>query len=206
VDLFFRPTRFFTENLALGKTPYVLLVTWALGMSAAVDRIETRLMQAELTGDTRTLEVFETLFGDWPSFWLMVAIFGAISGALYWLVGGWWCKVRLRFSGAPDPDPRLARVLLIYASFVSAGPVVAGLVALTALYPSYLVAYEEDVLFGLVVVATVFWSLGTLYRGALALFPVRRGRAALWFVVLPVLFYFLLMGGVAGLYALAERA
>jgi len=206
VDLFFRPTRFFRENLALGKTPYVIVVTWALGISAAIDRIDTRLMQAELTGDARARETIELLFRDWRTFWLVVAVSGAFSGALYWWLGGWWCKVRLRFSGAPDPDPRLARLLLIYASFVSAGPAILGLVALTWLYPSYLVAYEEEVFFSLMVLVMLFWSLGTVYRGALALFPVQRGRAIVWFLVLPVLFYVLVMGGAAALYAFADRA
>lgn len=200
VDLYLRPTRFFTENLALGKTPYVLLATWALGMSTALDRIDTRLMQADLRNDDRMQQVFQTLFGNWPTFWLIVGVGGAVSGALYWLIGGWWCKVRLRFSGAPEPDPRLARLLLIYASFVCTGPTVVGLLALTLIYPSYLAAWENEILYSLVVVATVFWSLGTMYKGAVALFPVRRGRALAWFAILPALFLFLLMGGMAMLY------
>lgn len=206
VDLFVRPTRFFTENLALGKTPYVLLVTWALGMSATLDRIDTRILQAELRGDARQMEMLQTLLGDWLGFWAFVAVMGAIGGALYWWIGGWWCKLRLRFSGATDPDPKLARLLLIYSSFVYAGPTILGLVAITFLYPSYFAAYGEEMAFSFVVIVTLFWSIGTIYKGARALFDVHRGRTLVWFVVLPALFYFLLMGGVAVLYAFAEQA
>ena len=51
------------------------------------------------------------------------------------------------------------------------------------------------------VLPMLFWSLFTTYKGALALFPVSRGRARLWFVVLPAVFYFFVVGGVALLYA-----
>jgi hypothetical protein len=203
VDLFVRPTRFFESQLALGKTPYVLLVTWALGISAALDRIDTRIMQAELSDRPERWRAIEPVVGTWPRLWAVVLLAGALSGAVYWWVGGWWCKVRLRWSGAPDPDPRLARLLLIYSSFVFAGPAVLALVGQTALYESYLDAYEQETAFSTAVVVAVFWSLFTTYKGAAALFPVRRGRARLWFVALPALFFFLAMGGVAALYAAA---
>ena len=205
VDLFLRPTRFFTDQLALGRTPYVLLVTWALGISSAVDRIDSRIMRAELRGDDATRQAIESLVGTWPRMWALVLVLGVIGGALYWWIGGWWCRVRLRWSGARSPDKRLARLLLIYSSFVFAGPAVLALVGQTLLYPNYLVAYQSEVVFSSAVMLMVFWSLFTTYRGALALFPVSRGRARFWFVALPALFYFLILGGAAVLYTVASR-
>jgi hypothetical protein len=193
IDLFVRPTRFFVGHLALGRTPYVVLVTWALGMSAAIDRIDTRIMQAGLRDDTARWEALEALIGTWPRLWAFVLGGGLVAGALSWSIGGWWCRVRLQWSGAKSPDKRLARLLLIYSSFVFAGPAVLVLVVQTLAYPNYLAASESDL--PLIVLAMVFWSLATTYRGALALFPVSRGRALLWFVVLPALFLFLVMGG-----------
>jgi hypothetical protein len=90
---------------------------------------------------------------------------------------------------------------LIYSSFVFAGPAVLVLLFQTLAYPDYLAASDSDV--SLIVLAMVFWSLGTTYRGALALFPVSKGRALLWFIALPGIFLFLLMGGVGLLYSAA---
>jgi hypothetical protein len=202
-DLFVRPTRFFEGQLALGKTPYVILVSWAVGISAAVDRIDTRIMQAELSERPERWRALEFVAGTWPRMWGVVLVAGALSGALYWWLGGWWCKVRLRWSGAPSPDPRLARLLLIYSSFVFAAPAVLALAGQTALYSNYLDAYRNESAFSIAVLVAVFWSLVTTYKGAVALFPVRAGRARLWFIVLPAVFFFLAMGGVAALYSAA---
>ncbi len=202
VDLFFRPTRFFTEQLALDKKPYIFFVTWALGMSAAIDRIDTRIIRAELSSDPQQLEVIQLLIGTWPRLWAFVLGMGLLSGAFYWWIGGWWCKVRVQLSGDPTPNPRLARLLLIYSSFVFTGPTVLALLAQTALYPNYLEAFKEDTILSLGVLIAVFWSIATTYKGVMTLFAVRRARARLWFVILPVLFYFLIMGGFGALYSI----
>jgi hypothetical protein len=39
-----------------------------------------------------------------------------------------------------------------------------------------------------------FWSLGTSFAAAITLFEVRRGRARLWFVILPALTYLVAYG------------
>lgn len=203
VDLFIRPTRFFKGQLGLGKTPYVVLVSWTVGISAVLDRVDTRIMQAELLNKPERWEAIELVVGTWPRMWALVLLIGALSGALYWWLGGWWCKVRLRWSGAPSPDARLARLLFVYSSFVYAGPAVLALVGQTFLYSNYLEALEQESFFSLAVLVAVFWSIATTYRGALALFPVTPNRARLWFVILPAAFFFVVVGGVAALYAAA---
>jgi hypothetical protein len=172
-------------------------------MSAVVDRIDTRIMQAELRNDPARWQALESLIGTWPRLWAFVLGGGSVAGALFWWLGGWWCRVRLRWSGATSPNKRLPRLLLIYSSFVFAGPAVLALAAQTLLYPSYLAAYEAESAFSILVMLMLFWSLFTTYKGAIALYPVSRGRAQLWFVVLPGIFYFLVLGGFAFLYSAA---
>jgi hypothetical protein len=200
-DLFVRPTRFFASQLALGRTPWVLIVTWASGISAAIDRIDVRLMREELAGREERREALALVVGTWPRMWAFVLGLGVVGGALHWWLGGWWCRVRLRWCGAPAPDRRLARLLFLYSSFVFTGPAVIALAVQTLLYPSYLEAFAEETVLGVVVGAMTFWSLATTYRGALALFPVRQSAARFWFVVLPALFFLLTLGGAAALYA-----
>ncbi|NNL65590.1 MAG: hypothetical protein HKP30_05060 [Myxococcales bacterium] len=202
IDLFIRPTRFFSGQLALGRTPYALFVTWIVGISAAIDRIDTRLLQAELRDDPARWEAIELLLATWPRFWGLALAAGVVGGAAYWWIGGWWCRVRLRWSGAEAPDPRLARLLLIYSSFVFAAPVVLTAAYQTTAHPNYLAAYESDSLLPVAVLMMIFWSIATTYRGALALFAVSRARARIWFVALPLLFYFVLVGGFATLFTI----
>jgi hypothetical protein len=172
-------------------------------MSSAVDRIDTRILQAQLMDDPDRWQTLEFLIGNWPRLWAFVLIGGLIGGVFYWWVGGWWCRVRLRWSGAKDPDKRLARLLYVYSSFVFAGPAVLALVGQTLLYPNYLVAYQLEFGFSTFVVVMIFWSLFTTYKGALALFKVSGRRTQVWFIALPAIFYFIILGGVGLLYAVA---
>ena len=197
LDLLPRPTRFFRDHLALGRTPYVILVTWALGMSSVVDRVDRRIMQEELRDDPARWQALESLLSTWPAMWAFVLAGGLVGGALYWWIGGWWCRIRLGWSGAESPDKRLARLSIIYSSFVFAGPAVVSLVGQSLMYDNYLEAYESEYIFSSIVLIVVFWSMFTTYKGALALFSISRRRAQLWFIALAAVVCFLVMGGVA---------
>ena len=203
LDLLLRPTRFFSDNVALGRTPYVFLATWALGMSSVIDRVDTRLVQAELRDDPARWQALESLVGTWPAMWANVLAGGLVGGALYWWIGGWWCRVRLGWSGAESPDKGLARLLIIYSSFVFAAPAVLSLVGQSLLYDNYIQAYESDTFLSIIVVIMMFWSMFTTYKGAINLFSVSRRRAQIWFIGLPAVFYFFIMGGAAILFAAA---
>jgi len=202
VDLFLRPTRFFTSQLALGKTPYVVLVTLCLGISSVQDQI-----------DAPSIELISRSFGgsgafvqSWWTFWAVVLVLGSVSGLLQWWVGGWWCRVRLGWSGARAPDPHRARLLFVYSSFVYTAPSVLVLIAYTILYPSYGAAYEAELGLEVGVLLFVFWSVVTTYRGALSLFDVDHGRARLWFLILPAGFYLLSFGALGAVIALGAAA
>lgn len=197
IDLFVRPTRFFGQNLCLGKAPYALFVGWVLGISSFIDNIDQRLVQAELGRDTGTIELFQSIAGSWLVFSGVVLVGGMFSGAVIWYLGGWWCKVRLAWSGAEDPDPKTARLLLIYSSFVFSAPHVLAVILQTQLYENYIDAYNNDVYLSLILMVMLFWSIATTYKGAVSLFSVQKWKARLWFIVLPTLF-FLAVAGVFG--------
>jgi len=178
LDLFVRPRSFFSRRLGLGHKPNVLLVTWVYGISSAIDRIDTELMRSQL-GSPRpgwqAMAPFVT--GSWTGFWLWVLAAGALGGAALWWIGGWWYGVRLRWSGVADPDRRLARLTLVYSSFVFAGPAVVAALVQTFLYPDYATAYVAEEWFSLVLLVFPFWSIATSYTGVTTLFPVVRRKA-----------------------------
>src|SRR5690349_16280716 len=68
-DLFLRPRRFFTDQLALGKTPYAVLVAWCYGVSASIDRLDQELIRAELGKPRPGWENLAPYVVDWwPGF------------------------------------------------------------------------------------------------------------------------------------------
>ena len=197
VDIFLRPKHFFSGQLALGSTPYVLFVTWLLGLSSAIDRVDGHLVKADL-GTVPLNPLLERAVSSWPLYWACVLVAGVLAGAGLWYVGGWWYRVRAGWAGARDPDPRLARLVYVYSGFVLALPAVAVVVLWTLAFPDYRTAWTDDESFwSLALVVFPFWSCWASFRGVTSVFEVSRAKAAVWFLVLPSALYLLLIGGVA---------
>lgn len=201
LDLYFRPTRFFGNQLALGKSPNFLVVAWLTGMSSVIDKVDQQILKASVSENRSRIDALQTFVGTWPAMWTVVLGFGILWGVFLWWIAGWWCKVRLHWSGVPNPDARLARLLWCYSSFVFSLVAVGGLIVQTFVYPNYFAAYEEDNSLTVVVVVAAFWSIVTIYKGAITLFPVIRWRARLWFLILPASFYVFAFGVATLLFA-----
>ena len=200
--LFLYPRRFFRDDFAITDPRYFIAVTWALGIASSLSEVDEQLMRAELGSPRPGWEFLRPFFTEsWVGFWSYALVAGAVSGALYWLIGGWWYRKRLNFSGVSNPDPRLARLVYVYSSFVYAGPMIAVTLWATAIYPNYLAAYEAGDMVWLAVLIFPFWSIRTSYTGIRARFEVNRSKARVWFVVLPALVYMLAFGVIAALYA-----
>ncbi len=201
IDVFVRPRRFFSGQLAIGNTPYVLFVTWCYGMANVMDRIDQKLMRSEFGTSSAGWEYFAPMLTEsWLTYWAWVLVFGAISGLFLWMVGGWWYRVRLQWSGALEPNKRLARLVFVYSSFVNAGPSVALVLGYTLVYANYAQAYTAEEAFSLVLLVFPFWSLITSYIGVRTVFTVTPWKARLWFVILPGLLYFLVFGLLAAVF------
>ncbi len=198
VDVFLRPTRFFSSQLALGKTPYLVLVTWCYGIASAMDRIDQELLRAEFGRARPGWEVWGPIVTQsWSGYWGFVLAAGVFSGLFLWWLGGWWYRVRLRWAGDPSPDARRARLVYVYSSFVCAGPVIVLALLQTVAFENYAAAWNADEFYSSMLVIFLFWSLATSYLGARALFHVSRWRAQLWFLVLPAGLYVVALGVVA---------
>ncbi|MEO1395324.1 MAG: hypothetical protein AAFV90_20675 [Cyanobacteria bacterium J06634_5] len=202
INIFLNTRAFFEPTAALGHQSYLAIACWLVGTSIAITRLEQQLVRAELGSSGLNLNLFELLL-TWPVFWPMVLALGLVGGWFFWFVGGWWFRLRIKFSGAPDPDPRLSRLVMVYAGLVSALPHLAFVMWWTLLYENYLVAYAQDFVLAVVLFAFSFWELFSAYRGVRTLFSVDRWRARLWFIVLPALLYLMTFGLVAVLFALA---
>ncbi len=206
LSLFFRPTQFFSSEIALGRTPFVLGVTWVVGIAYALGRIDQELLRAEFERARPYWASFGHLLTDsWLSFWPILLVYGALSALAIWYFGGWWYKVRVRWSGDPAPDPGTARIVYIYASFVAAAPTFVALLGQTLLYANYGEAYAAEELWPTLLLVFPFWGCIVSYRGVTAVFEVVRKRALVWFVILPFLVYLLAFGLLGVALAWLER-
>ncbi len=206
LSLFLRPTHFFSSEIALGKTPFVVGVSWVVGIAYALGRIDQELLRAEFGRPRPYWASFGHLLTDsWLSFWAIVLAYGALSGLAIWYLGGWWYKVRVRWSGDPAPDQGTARIVYIYASFVAAAPTVFALLGQTLFHSNYGEAYGAEALWPTLLLLFPFWSCIVSYRGVTAVFDVVRRRALVWFVILPFLVYLLAFGLLGVALAWLER-
>jgi hypothetical protein len=201
VDLFFRPRKFFSDGLALGKVPYYVAAAWLYGVAAAIDRVDQELLRAELGHARKGWELIGPFVaGSWGGFWVWVLAAGAVGAVFWWLLGGWWFRLRIGWSGAKNPNRRLSRLVYVYSGIVSAAPQILESILDTALYENDAEAFAaegavSDVM-TLVGVLLMFWSLATAYVGVRTVFQVSREKALFWFVVLPGSLY-LVVGGIA---------
>lgn len=207
VDLFIRPRQFFSDHLALGRAPYVILVTWCFGIANAIDRIDQESLRAEFGRPRPGWESMGPyLYESWGSYWVAVLAYGMLAGVMLWYLGGWWYALRLRWSGAVDPDKKLARLLYVYSSFIMTGPTVVYALIQTLRHENYLAAYSSDDMLALIFLVFPFWSIACSYIGVRTLFDVKKGKALTWFAVLPTIVYLLAFGVFAALFAFLQPA
>jgi hypothetical protein len=201
-DLFFRPTLFFKSQIAIGKLPYLFFITWIVGISGAMDRIDKQLLKAS-AGNSAALETFMGKIVDsWTAFWIFVMLMGAVSGYFLWLFGGWWYNTRLKICGVVNHDKKNGRIVYIYTSFVYALPCVLTSIIQTFLYANYRDAYNSDSLLTMLLLVFPFWAVINSYKAVNTVFETKKGKAKLWFLILPIIVYILVFGVVAALFAI----
>ena len=167
-------------------------------MAAVLDRIDWNLAKVDLGtgGDSITVALAQS----WKALWIFILVFGTLSGAMGWLIGGWWYRKRLEWSGARSPDPAEARLVWLYTGLIAAVPALLLLLLDTYRYEDYLQAWEFTGLLGLIPVLALFWSVYISYKGATTRFVLKVWPARAWFFIIPLLLYFLVTGVAAYLY------
>jgi hypothetical protein len=132
---------------------------------------------------------------------MFVLTMGTLGGLLIWWFGGWWFALRVRWCGAANPDHRLARLVMVYSAFVHAAPNIAAAVIYGFFFASYSKAFSADEAYSAILIVFPFWSSFVSYTGVRTLFGVSAWRTRWWFLILPWLFYLVVMGVFAALFA-----
>lgn len=192
VELLLRPERFLKAYLNTRPFGFPLLAIWIVGMGGFIDRLDARMVRADGIGSGGSM-VSDMLASSWPSFWLSVAVIGLFSGLFIWLIMGWWYQIRLQLSGAADPDPKEARLVLIHARLVASVPIIFTTLLQMPFHASYEAMSGSDSV-ALVWFTAPVWSIFVGYRGAIGCFDVDPKKARFWFLILPLVFLVGLIG------------
>ena len=190
LDLFVRPTRFFSSRRPFVSDEALVIIAWIAGMNGVIGRVEQQMMRADAGGRGPGAMVTES----WIGFWAVVVLAGVLSGLLLWHLGAWWYRVRLNWSGADEHHSTRARVVYLYSRLVWAGPVLLAQVIDTVRFENYLESWNDESLLPVLLLVFPFWSFVVSYRGVRTVFDVRRGRALWWFLLAPMLLFVLSVG------------
>jgi hypothetical protein len=192
IHLFFRPRAFFSSFEQMDNRFTVCYATYVVGVAEAVSRISEELMKADLGGRSR---LPEDVLGSWVVYWQWCLGVGLLSAVALYLWGGWWYGKRLVACGVTELDKPLARRVYIYSSLVWALPVIVLTIGDSLRYSTPLIAEQNDSWLWLASIGTLCWSVFVSYRGARTLFDVVRWKVRVWFLVLPLMVYGGLIGG-----------
>lgn len=199
--LFCKPYKFFSNTASLDHLPELILVVWVLGLTGAMDRIDRAIMQSKLGSASSGWRDFSPwLLSSWAHYWTVVVMGGTIGCALAWMIGGWWYKTRIRWSGANDVDSSLARRVYVYQAFVVSAPMMLITLLQTVLFSNYDEAWESQDTWTKCIVIFLFWSCWTSYMGVVTVFPVKKWKAGIWFLAIPVVLYMGTVGFLRSLY------
>lgn len=173
-------SKFAQEHLVTSKPKYLLLAIWLLGIGSAADRLTS--------SDS----------SSWGEVWAIVLVGGILAGALAYYIGGWFYHVRVGWSkGTGSIDT--ARNIYTFSSLPISVTAIGSLIFNHLAYGSdYFVTYaydasSVDVIFGLLALAAIGYSIYISYRGVKDVMHVQKGRGIFWFVVAPAIFYVLIL-------------
>lgn len=173
-------SKFAQEHLVTSKPKYLLLAIWLLGIGSAADR---------LTGADSS---------SWGEVWAIVLVGGILTGALAYYIGGWFYHVRVGWSkGTGSIDT--ARNIYTFSSLPISVTAIGSLFFNNIAYGSdyfdtyYSDASSVDVIFGLLALAAIAYSIYISYRGVRDVMHVKKGLGIFWFVVAPAIFYVLIL-------------
>jgi hypothetical protein len=178
VDLLLRPEAYFSREQPGWRVVTKLAVLVVLGLASGVGRGDTAL-PIPRGGEAAT----------WTYYWGLVFATAALMGPVRWFLGGFWYRTRLRLCGAHHVDRAKAQRLFALSDLVHAIPTVAMALLMTLARPA---PGWGDWKFS--VLAALVFSLVVSYRGARAAFRLSLWKARAWFLVVPGLFYAIVLG------------
>lgn len=173
--------RFSEENLVIKSPKYLLVAIWIMGMGNAADR---------LTSSSSS---------NWGETWAIVIFGGIFAGVIAYYIAGWFYHIRVLWSkGSGDMDT--ARNIYTFTSLPISVVAIGSLIFNQMAYGSdYFYTYSSnastvDIIASLLIFVAIVYSTYISYRAVVAVMHAQNGRAIVWFIIAPALFYFAIFG------------
>ena len=197
VSLLLTPRAYFAQPDLLSDRRGILIAAAIIGMTNVMGRIDQNLLKTSMQHrDIEHLDVTTSwMTASWSHYWLLAVCGGMVSAILSWYIAGWWYRKRLEWSGASDVAPVRARSISALQDLVYVLPVMLWTLIQTVSYPNYAQAWQAADAGGMLLLVFLLWSCWTSYCAATTAFTVHKNKARFWFLIMPVLFYLLFMGG-----------
>jgi hypothetical protein len=206
LELLLTPRSYFANRGFLQDQRGVMIAAYVTGASGVMDRIDQKLLRADLSTATAQGNGFLAwILESWLNYWILVLGFGVFGAALTWRLGGWWYKKRLHWSGAEMATPHDARRVNVLQQLVFTGPAVALALIQSALYQNYREVWHSDNSASMLILGLMFWSCWTSYCAATTVFPVEKSKARIWFLALPIVVYMMAVGVVGAAVAMLTK-
>jgi hypothetical protein len=193
-QLYFSPSRLFS-NTNLSKAHWLIFLATAFyGVTGVFERIEQKVIRYNMTEAPVSKEsLLNSMVSSWDIFWGVSLAIGILSGVLIWWMGGWFYNLRIRWCGAKEFNKEHGRAIYVISNVVYALPFFLGMFIVTFWYKDYLSFYKEDVILSTISMIFVFWSLIVSYKAVVTNFNVKKWLAVWWFIVAPIMTYTLIL-------------
>lgn len=169
-------SKFAQEHLTTSNPRYLILAIWILGIGNAADR---------LTSSNSS---------TWGEVWAIAIFGGILSGAIAYYIAGWFYHVRVGWSkGAGTIDT--SRNIYVFSSLPIAITGIGSLLLNHIAYGNdyfdtyYSDASSIDIIFGLLALSAIAYSIYISYRAVRDVMHVQKGRGMFWFVIAPTVLY-----------------
>lgn len=194
LNLYLRPSYFFSNHSWLSRRYEIILVAWLAGVIAVQNRIDANLAKFGASAGPPVISKAPEISDAWLLYFSFSLIVGMVSAAILWFIAGWWYHARLELSGAEDVPIGHARAAYQYQNLVQTLPSLVFVIVVSLQYSNYFEYWREDSgASATILLVFSYWSCWTSYRASCT-FSVSKWKARVWFLILPALFYSFLFG------------
>ncbi|MTV36511.1 hypothetical protein [Duganella radicis] len=202
VSLLLTPRAYFAQPDLLADQRGILLAAAIVGMADVMGRIDQNLLKADFRNAEAGAEgLAGWIASSWMHYWIVVLVAGLFSAVISWYFRGWWYRKRLEWSGVAEVAPERARAVSTLQGLVYVLPLMVWTLVDSFSYDNYIEAWQSTNINGIVLLMFLLWSCWTSYCAATTAFAANKNPARIWFLILPLLFYLILMGGIAIIWA-----
>lgn len=184
-ELLFNPALYFSPGKTLNSKLLQIIVILPFSMMI----VKGNLIKKWITRyELRHTEAVLPLYTDWTLTWAVIIGAGLIGVIFIYWVGIKWYLLRLRWSGAKDPQYEDAKFVFFFSSLVYTIPGLMLLLHQTEVFPHFLAVLKDTgPEYFFISLTFLLWSVSTQWIGVKSRFRIKGPKAMWWFIFMPLM-------------------